>query len=54
MVLLLDMDSHDETDQVLMAGLPLVHHLEIKKIVPVRKHEAFASDIMQRWEQQTA
>ena len=49
-VMLLDMDSHDEIDQVLMAGLPLAHHLEIKEIVPVREYEAFASDVMQRWQ----
>jgi muconolactone delta-isomerase len=52
-VMLLDMDSHDEIDQVLMAGLPLAHHLEIKEIVPVREYEAFASDVMQRWQQKT-
>jgi len=53
-VILLDMDSYDEMDRVLMAGLPLAHHFEIKEIVPVREYEAFASDVMQRWEQQTA
>jgi muconolactone delta-isomerase len=53
-VMLLDMDSYDEMDRVLMAGLPLARHLEIKEIVPVREYEAFASDVMQRWEQQTA
>jgi muconolactone delta-isomerase len=52
-VLLLDMESHDEMDQVLMAGLPLAHHLEIKEILPVREYEAFASDVMQRWQQPT-
>ena len=53
-VMLLDMESYDEIDRVLMAGLPLAHHLEIKEIVPVREYEAFASDVMQRWQQQTA
>ena len=52
-VLIFDMDSYDEMDRVLMAGLPLAHHLEIKEIVPVREYEAFASDLMQRWQQQT-
>ena len=53
-VLILDMDSYDEMDRVLMAGLPLAHHLEIEEIVPVREYEDFASDVMQRWQQQTA
>lgn len=53
-MLILDMDSYDEMDRVLMAGLPLAHHLEIKEIVPVREYEDFASDVMQRWQQQTA
>ena len=53
-VLIFDMDSYDEMDRVLMAGLPLAHHLEIKEIVPVREYEDFASDIMQRWQQQIA
>ena len=52
-VLIFDMDSYDEIDQVLMAGLPLAHHLEIREIVPVREYEAFASDVVQRWQQQT-
>ena len=53
-VMILDMESHDELDQVLMAGLPMVNYLEIKEIAPVREYEAFASDVMQRWQQQTA
>ncbi len=53
-VMILDMESYDEMDQVLMAGLPMAKYLEIKEIVPVREYEAFASDIMQRWQQQTA
>jgi muconolactone D-isomerase len=53
-VMILDMESYDEMDRVLMAGLPLAHHLEIKEIIPVREYEAFASDVMQRWQQQTA
>ena len=52
-VMILDMESHDEMDQVLMSGLPLAHHLEIKEITPIREYEAFASDVMQRWQQQT-
>ena len=51
---IMDVESTDELDQILMAGLPLAHYLEIKEVLPVREYEAFASDVMQRWEQQTA
>lgn len=50
-VCILDVESPDELDQILMAGLPMAHYLEIKEIVPVRRYEDFASDVMQRWEQ---
>ena len=49
----MDVESHDELDQILMAGLPMAHYLEIEAL-PVREYEAFASDVMQRWQQQTA
>ncbi len=49
-----DVESHDELDQILMSGLPMAHYLEIAEVLPVREYEAFASDIMQRWQQQTA
>src|SRR5438132_1505066 len=32
----IDADSHDELDQILMAGLPMSHVLEWEEIVPVR------------------
>ena len=46
-----DMESYDELDQVLMAGLPMARYLEIEEVAPVREYEAFAGDIMQRWQQ---
>ncbi len=48
-----DVESFDELDRVLMAGLPMARYLEIEEVAPVREYEAFASDIMQRWQQAT-
>jgi len=50
----MDVDSTDELDRILMADLPIARYLEVKEVVPVREYEAFASDVMQRWQQQTA
>jgi muconolactone delta-isomerase len=51
---IMDVESHDELDRILMAQLPMAHYLKIKEVLPVREYEAFASDVMQRWQQQTA
>lgn len=51
---ILDVDSTDELDQILMAGLPIAHYLEVEEALPVREYEAFASDLRQRWGQQRA
>jgi muconolactone D-isomerase len=45
----LDMQSTDELDQIIMAGLPIAHNLEIAEILPVREYAAFAEDVRQRW-----
>ncbi|MBA2693549.1 MAG: translational initiation factor [Rubrobacter sp.] len=45
----LDVESHDELDQILMAGLPMAHNLEIAEILPVRRYEDFAEDVRNRW-----
>ena len=47
---ILDLESHDELDQIAMAGLPMAHYLEFEEIVPVRKYEDFAGDIRRRWQ----
>jgi muconolactone D-isomerase len=46
---IVDVESHDELDQILMAGLPIAHYVEIEAL-PVREYTAFASDVRQRWE----
>ena len=48
---IMDVESTDELDRILMAGLPIARYLEVKEVVPVREYEAFATDIMQRWQQ---
>ena len=48
----LDVESTDELDQIIMAGLPIAHNLEIAEILPVREYAAFAEDVRQRWGQQ--
>ena len=50
----MDVESTDELDQILMADMPIARYLEVKEVVSMREYEAFASDIMQRWQQQTA
>lgn len=47
---ILDIDSHDELDQIIMAGLPMAHNLEIAEILPVREYAAFAEDVRRRWQ----
>lgn len=46
---ILNVDSHDELDRIIMAGLPMAHYLEFEEILPVREYEAFAKDVKGRW-----
>ena len=50
----MDVESTDELGQILMADMPIARYLEVKEVVPKCESEAFASDIMQRWQQQIA
>jgi muconolactone delta-isomerase len=47
----LDVESHDEMDQILMAGLPMAEYLEYEQVLPVRAYTDFAEDIRSRWGQ---
>ncbi len=51
---ILDVESHDELDQIWMAALPMARYLELKEVLPVREYEAFADDVRRRWQQQEA
>ena len=44
-----NVESHDELDQILMAGLPMAHYMEWEEIVPVREYTSFADDVRRRW-----
>lgn len=44
-----NVESPDELDQILMAGLPMAHYLEWEEIVPVREYTSFADDVRRRW-----
>jgi muconolactone D-isomerase len=46
---IIDVESHDQLDQIIMAGLPISHNLEWEEIWPVREYENFASDVKRRW-----
>ena len=52
MVGLVDAESHDELDQILMT-LPIAHYVDVEAY-PVRKYAAFAEDVRARWGQRTA
>lgn len=48
---ILNLDSHDEMDRILMAGLPMAHVLEFEELLPVREYSNFADDVKRRWEE---
>ena len=50
-LVILDVESHDELDRIWMAALPMARYLEIKEVLPIREYEAFADDVRQRWQQ---
>jgi muconolactone D-isomerase len=47
----LDVDSHEELDKIVMAGLPMTHMLTFEEIVPVREYAGFADDVRKRWKE---
>ena len=46
---ILDVESHDELDRILMAVLPMAHNLEFEQILPVRVYDNFHQDLKERW-----
>ena len=46
---LLDVESHDQLDQILMAGLPMAHLLDVREVSPVRAYESFAADVKRKF-----
>ncbi|MBI3326973.1 MAG: translational initiation factor, partial [Nitrospinae bacterium] len=45
---IIDVESHDEMDRIMMAALPMAHYLEFEEILPVRAYESFAADVKRR------
>lgn len=48
---ILDVESHDELDRILMAGLPMAHNLTMAEVLPLREYTAFAEDVKRRWQE---
>lgn len=46
----IDADSHDELDRIMMAGLPMAEVLEWEETIPVREYRSFGADIRNRWQ----
>ena len=44
-----DVESHDELDRILMAGIPMANVLEVEEVLPIRAYEDFADDLKGRW-----
>ena len=45
-----DVESHDQLDQIVMGALPMSHHLTLEEVLPIREYAAFAEDVRARWQ----
>jgi len=48
-VAIMNAESHDQLDQIIMAGLPMSDYLVIKEITPIRDYADFTADLKRRW-----
>jgi muconolactone delta-isomerase len=48
-IVIMNAESHDQIDRMIMAGLPMSHHFKINEITPVREYADFAKDVINRW-----
>jgi muconolactone D-isomerase len=48
-IAILNAESHDQLDQIMMAGLPMSNYLVWKEIIPIREYTDFAADVKRRW-----
>src|SRR3954452_726536 len=39
---IVEVESHDQLDQMVMGALPMSHHLTLEEVLPVREYAAFA------------
>jgi muconolactone delta-isomerase len=47
---IVEVESHDQLDQIVMGALPMSHHLTLEEVLPVREYAAFAEDVRTRWQ----
>ena len=47
---LLDVESTDELNQIIMAARPMAEYLTFEQVLPVRQYASFAEDMRRRWE----
>ena len=47
---IVEVESHDQLDQMVMGALPVSHHLTLEEVLPVREYAAFAEDVRTRWQ----
>jgi muconolactone D-isomerase len=48
-IAIMNAESHDQLDQIMMAGLPMSNYLVWKEITPIREYTDFAADVKRRW-----
>jgi len=48
-IMIVNMESHDELDQIAMGAMPMRHIFEVEEILPIRDYEDFAQDVKRRW-----
>ncbi|KPJ91694.1 MAG: translational initiation factor [Gammaproteobacteria bacterium SG8_11] len=48
-VMIVNVESHDELDRLAMGAMPMRHILECEEILPVRDYDDFAKDVKRRW-----
>ena len=47
---ILDVESTDELDQIIMAARPMSEYLTFEQVLPVRQYASLAEDPKRRWE----
>jgi muconolactone D-isomerase len=48
-IVIMNAESHDQLDQIMMAALPMANYLVFDEIVPIRDYFDFAADVKRRW-----
>lgn len=48
-VMVVDVESHDELDRLAMGAMPMRHIFECEEVLPVRDYGSFAEDVKHRW-----